>query len=167
MENESTNRPKRKYSPRQPKSPEVNSNIAQLEAGLIPLMTARRDVNTRMNLAAHKASLANQELQAVRGEFDQIEGEIQYTLQVIGQLKGGAPIPQGTYVAQAPQYGYPAQYQPPSPPYTPAIPYPQYPGPAEGVGSQPAPNRGLYPDATDRLESAEDVRQFELGQRGR
>jgi hypothetical protein len=171
MENDTANspRPKRKYSPRQPKAPEVNSNITQLESGLIPLMNARREVNGRMNLAAHKANLANQELQAVQGEFAQIDGEINYTLQVISQLKGGAPTPQGSYIAPGPpqQFGYPQYQQPPSPPYTNAIPYPQFPGPAEGVSSMPAPNRGLYPDATDRLESAEDVRQFELGQRGR
>lgn len=169
MENETANspRPKRKYSPRQPKAPEVNSNIVQLEAGLIPLMTARREVNNRMNLASHKANLANQELQTVRGEFEQIDGEINYTLQVIAQLKnGGMPVPQGSYIAQGPQSGYP-QYQQPSPSYTNAIPYPQFPGPAEGVGSQPAPNRGLYPDATDRLESAEDVRSHEMQLRGR
>jgi hypothetical protein len=172
MENETTNsaetRQKRKYSPRQPKAPEVNSNIAKLESDLIPLMTARREVNSRMNLAAHKANLANQELQAVRGEFEQIDGEINYTLQVIGQLKnGGMPVPQGSYIAQAPA-GYPQQqYQPPSPPYTPAIPYPQFPTAAEGVSSLPAPNRGLYPDATDRFEGADDVRSSEMTHRGR
>lgn len=170
MENETTNspRPKRKYSPRQPKVqvPEVNSNITELERGLIPLMAARREANMKVNLAAHKANLANQELQTVRSEFDQIEGEIQYTLQVIGQLKG-VPVQQGSYISPGPQYGHPAQYQPPSPSYTPAIPYPQFPGAAEGVSSMPAANRGLYPDATDRLESAEDVRSHEMQHRGR
>lgn len=167
MENE-TARPKRKYSPRQPKAPEVNSNISRLESDLIPLMNARREINSRMNLAQHKANVANQELMAIRGEFDQVDGEINYTLQVIGQLKnGGMPVPQGSYIAQGPQYGYPQQQQMPSPPYTNALPYPQFPGPAEGVSSMPAPNRGLYPDATDRLESAEDVRSFEMTQRGR
>lgn len=169
MENESANSPaarqKRKYTPRQPKAqaPEVNSNISQLESGLIPLIAARREVNARMNLAAHKANIANQELQAVQAEFGQIDGEINYTLQIIGQMKnGGVPVPQGSYIAQGPQYGQGAAYQQPSPPYTNALPYPQFPGPAEGVSSMPAPNRGLYPDATDRAESASDFRTPEL-----
>lgn len=155
--------------PQQPAAP--NPNLIALESGIVPLVSQRLEANQKLRIATAHANQANAALQAAQNEMSEIEGEINYRLQLIGQLKnGGMPVPQTPYVAQnlnqpppwSPQWQG-QQSVPMSSPYNPVIPYPSMP-PAPGVSSFPAPNRGLYPDATDRLESAEDVRQFEMTQ---
>jgi hypothetical protein len=174
IQNPPENKPKTKRAynrrqppPTQPQPIVPNIHIAELESGLVPLVNQRLEANRRVSLAAAKANQANLELSIAQNEFQQIEGEIQYRMQLIGQMKnGGMPIPQQPYVAQnlQPQFGnpyaQPPAYSQPSAPYNPIVPFP----PVPGVGSMPAQNRGLYPDATDRLESAEDVRMFEMQQ---
>jgi hypothetical protein len=175
-ENEITNesnpeKQKRKYVRRQPATTiqqqiAPSPHVLELEAGLVPLVNERLIANQKVRMAQQKANLANQELLAAQGELQQIESEVSYRMNMIGQLRnGGMPVPSGPYIAQ--NYQQPQQaYQMPqsSPPYAPVIPYPtDFPS---GVGSVPAQNRGLYPDATDRLESAEDVRLSEMTRRG-
>jgi hypothetical protein len=163
---------KRAYHRKQPvqvqQQPAIpNPTVVEMESGLIPLVKLRLDANAKVRMAVSRANQANLELSVAQSELQNIEGEINYRMQLIGQLKnGGMPVPTSPYVAQNLQN---AQFTPygnpnPSAPYNPVVPFPTEP---YGVSSMPAPNRGLYPDATDRLESAEDIRQFEIGQRGR
>ena len=175
MENENANseviepKPKRKYTKREPQQIiqqqiAPSPHVLELEAGLVPLVNERLIANQKVRMAQQKANLANQELLAAQGELQQIESEVSYRMNMIGQLRnGGMPVPSGPYIAQS--FGYPDRSaNTSSPPYTPVIPYPtDFPS---GVGSVPAQNRGLYPDATDRLESAEDVRLLEMTRRG-
>ena len=181
MENEIANsevipeKQKRKYvrrnvAPTVPQQNVPSPHILELEAGLVPLVNQRLEANQKVRMAQQKANLVNQELLAAQGELQQIESEVQYRMTMIAQLKnGGMPVPSGPYIASGigQASGYPNQNFQPSAPYTPVIPYPASPEYGPGVGSVPASNRGLYPDATDRLESAEDVRMFEMQQRGR
>lgn len=179
MENEIANsesipeKQKRKYvrrniAPTIPQQIAPSPHILELEAGLVPLVNQRLEANQKVRMAQQKANLVNQELLAAQGELQQIESEVQYRMNMIGQLRnGGMPVPSGPYIASGiGQQGGNQNFQP-SPPYTPVVPYPTSPEYGPGVGSVPASNRGLYPDATDRLESAEDVRMFEMQQRGR
>jgi hypothetical protein len=156
---ETQEKQKRKYTRRQPAPVQQqpiapNPHIVEMEAGLMPLMDQRLEANRKVALANVKANAATSELMAAQAEFQQIEAEIAYRLNVIGQLKnGGMPVPSTPYVAQGFDQrfsgGYPAQYQPPSPPYTPVTPYPTGAA-APGVSSFPARNEGLYPDAAPR-----------------
>jgi len=169
---------KRAYTRRQPAAPvqrapaPPNPQILELESGIVPLVNQRLAVNQKVRLAAAAANQSNQNLQFAQNELAEIEQEINYRMQLIAQLKNGG-VPVAPYAAQGlgqPQ-GFAGPSYPvmtPSAPYNPVVPYPNFPTfdpVAAGVGSFPAPNRGLYPDATDRLESAEDVRQSEIGRR--
>jgi hypothetical protein len=138
---------KRPYNRKQPTAnpiPQVNPNVAALESGLIPLVNQRLEANQIVRIATQKANQANFELQNAQNSLAQIEGEINYRMQMIQQLKGGAPSsPAGPFAVQ------PLQPAPqPSPYYAPVTPFPG--GAAAGVGSLPAPNIGLYPDASPR-----------------
>jgi len=170
MENESNSnanqpKPKRAYHRREPQQvPQQqiapSPHIAELEAGLVPLVNQRLEANQRVRIAAQKANQANSELQNVQNELAQIESEINYRMNLIGQLKnGGMPVPATPYIAQnlqqsgaysAPSFQDPRYAPaPPSSPYNPVVPFPTMP-PATGVGSFPARNDGLYPDAAPR-----------------
>jgi hypothetical protein len=135
--------------PQQPIAP--NPNLIALEAGIVPLVNQRLEANGKVRIAAGHANQANTQLQAAQNELAEIEQEINYRMNLIGQLKnGGMPIPQQPYVAQ--NYGQPDPrfaYAPPSPPYNPVAPYPTMP-PSPGVSSFPGRNDGLYPDAAPR-----------------
>lgn len=153
--------------PQQPIAP--SPQIAVLESGIAPLVNQRLEANQKVRIAAAQANQANANLQAAQGELAEVEQEINYRMNLIGQLRnGGMPVPQQPYIAQNLQYTPPGYINmPPSAPYTPVAAFPTMPPfSSDGVSSFPAPNRGLYPDATDRLESAEDVRQLEQRQRG-
>ena len=181
---------KRAYHRRQ--SPPIqtsapNPNIMALESDLIPLVNQRLDANRKVLIATQKANQANFDLENARNELQQIESEINYRMQIIGQIKnGGMPVPQTPYIAQAlsqPQSGYSNQlpnysnqqsgygpnFVPSSPPYAPVIPYPAQPASVPGVGSMPANNIGLYPDVAprgfvetdpERMVNTEDHYQF-------
>ena len=163
--------PKQRKSakPEQPIAP--NPAVIAMESELLPLMKQRMDANNAVRSATMAVNQANRQLDEAREYLQQIEGEVNYRLQVIAQIKGVPlqiqnPNPQNLYIDPSDPSGsrrrfadYPAQ--PPSPMYNPVTPYPQFPPPAQGIGSWPAPNKGLYPDATDRTESAEDIRRME------
>lgn len=161
---------KRPYNRKQPsqihqQSSAPNPNIVALEGDYVTLVRKRSSIAVKVNQA-------NMQLQFAQNELSQIDGEIQFLANSIAQMKnGGMPVPQTPYVAHSMQPQYVANssgfgYQQPSSPYNPVTPYPTMPSFDNGVGSFPGQNRGLYPDATDRLESAEEVRQLEIWQRG-
>jgi hypothetical protein len=177
MENESVSipdanqvKPKRKYERRQPQqippqSIAPNPQIMALENGIVPLVNQRLEANQKVRAATSRANQANSELQAAQNELSEIESEISYRMNLIGQLKnGGMPVPSQPYIS--PGQGQPryADFgQPPmSAPYSPVIPYPSHPVASGQVGSYPAQNAGLYPDATERSESAVDFMTPEL-----
>lgn len=184
---ESTSKPKRNY-PKLRKSPQIvapaipNPAIAQMEMDLAPLMGQRMAAVQQLRQWEARAKQVNGELEGARNFLADIESEVNYRLTTIAQLKG-LPPPQRQF-DPTPQYGAPPRFadypqQPPSPLYNPIQPYPMSPAPMPGVSSLPANNRGLYPDANDprlNLErdpeliangaSAEDVRAFEIKQRG-
>lgn len=147
-----------------------NPQITLLENDYVGLVRQRQSFVVAVNSAQTKVNQASNELNVARGELQQIDDNIQFIANSIQTMKnGGLPVPQTTYTTSGLTQGqfagpaYPVMQ--PSAPYTPVAPYPTMPTFEAGVGSFPAPNCGLYPDATDRLESAEDVRQYEVGRR--
>jgi len=124
-----------------------------------PLVNQRLEANQRVRIAAQKANQANSELQNVQNELAQIESEINYRMNLIGQLKnGGCLFPllltsrrtcnsRGLFRTVIPRPKVCSG--PPSSPYNPVVPFPTMP-PANGIGSFPARNDGLYPDAAPR-----------------
>jgi hypothetical protein len=153
------NYPKKRKSVANPQPIGPNPAIQALEMELIPLMTERMTAGNAIRSAQAAANRANQALEAAREELARIEGEVNYRLSVIAQMKGQQfqPIgqPQQQFAPSPRQFAdYPV---PPSPYYAPVTPYPA--APVEGVGSYPAPNRGLYPDATPRFDDGEYVNE--------
>lgn len=143
------NYPKERKSPQQPIANIPNPAIMAMEAALPPLMDQRMVANQRVRAVQARANQIQMELEAAQGELAQIEGEVNYRLQTIAQMKG-LPMPQTQFAP--PQYGAPPRFadypqQPPSPLYQPIAPYPSSPGPMPGVSSMPANNRGLHRDA--------------------
>lgn len=176
LENQESNsqqisaKPKRHYNRRNPIPAQLPPQIANpaiqaMELELVPFMGKRTEANLLVSKATADVNRANEELQRARDYLEQIEGEVNYRLQTIAQMKG---IPFQPQYQQSQQSPYPARFGdypqavPASPPYQPITPFPSGPVPM-GVASFPAPNRGLYPDATERIESAEDIRALEQG----
>ena len=97
-------KPKRRYVRHQPQqiqnpAPKINQNIVALESGIIPLVNQRLETNQKLAIATAKANQANVELASIREELQRVESEIQYRMNLIGQLKnGGAPVPQTPYI---------------------------------------------------------------------
>jgi hypothetical protein len=154
-------RPARPAEPPAPIAP--NPAIVAMETELVPLMSQRAQAGSAVRQAQQAANRANQQLDAAREELAQIEGEVNYRLSVIAQMKGQSFQPidvrQPQFAAPQPRFNdYPQQ---PSPYYSPVVPYP--PVPTEGIGSFPAPNIGLHPDASPRI----DPRNLDPGERVR
>lgn len=158
---ESAKKPARNY-PKNRKSPSTaapnpqNHAIMQMEAAIVPLMDQRMAANQRVRAIQAKANQIAMELESAQGELAQIEGEVNFRLQTIAQMKGVPFVPStptGGFPIQT-QYQAPQRFadypqQPPSPMYQPIQPYPSSPVPMPGVSSLPAQNRGLHPDAND------------------
>lgn len=160
-----------------------NPNILAMESKIGELVEQRSSAQFAISRANQQFQTAQSVLQSAKDEFTRLEQEIQYRMGLIQQMRGGAaPAPAPAvlrYHVADPEFTYPNPFAPQSsPPYQPAQPYPQYPPqfdprmvPAQGVGSAPAPNYGLYPDVVGgpdgaRTESAEDLRRDELRTRG-
>lgn len=162
-----------------------NPNILAMESKIGELVEQRSSAQFAISRANQQFQAAQSVLQSAKDEFTRLEQEIQYRMGLISQMRGGpGPAmtlqgvgPSPVFIYEHPGAGY--QNAPPlSPPYQPAQPYPQYPPqfdprmvPAQGVGSAPAPNYGLYEDVTAgpdgaRTGSAEDLRRDELRTRG-
>lgn len=164
-----TTKSRRHYTPRKPKEPQVqipNPAIQAMEMELVPFLGQRTEANLAVSKANAAVNRANEELQRARDYLAQIEGEVNYRLQTIAQLKGVPFQPQFQQTSSLAQSGspYPPRfndYPQASPPYQPIMPFPPGP-PVPGVASFPASNRGLYPDAADRAESAIDLQTPEL-----
>lgn len=177
----SQTKPKRKYVRHNPPNSnpapiQPNQNILALESDLIPMVRKRQELTNLVLAAQARANQANSELRDLQAALSQVESAVQYQQQIIAQMKGVPFIPQPSFIPppQSP-YGPPmgarfADYPqtPPSPSYSPVVPFPPAPAPFQGapppsagLGSYPAPNYGLHPDATERTESAEDVRKYE------
>jgi len=151
-----------------------NPHISAMEAEILGLVGARSQAATQISLANRQLQQAQNNLRNAQEEFQRFEAEVQYRMQIVAQMRGGTPHPLAPaippYPPPQPGIGYAG---PPimSPPYAPAQPYPPYPPafdprmvPATGVGSAPAPNRGLYPDLVggpdgELTSSAEQMRE--------
>jgi hypothetical protein len=163
-----------------------NPTILALEAKIYELSEQRSQAQMAISRANQQFQHAQQNLKFAQDEFQRLDGEVQYRMQLIGQMRGGPPqhltpnseSPWHGQLGQLPpQQTYPWP-QPQSPTYTPATPYPQYPAPfdprmvpSSGIGGIPGNNMGLYPDVGGspdgaRTESAEGVRMEEMRTRG-
>ena len=162
-----------------PASQALNPNIAALESDIYALVKERSQAQSAISHWNQQIQSVQNSLRAAQDGFNRIEGEIQYRMGLVNQMRGGAApqIPPQS-LPYAPTFA-PAGYQPPppqSPPYMPAAPYPTYPPPFDprmgpGVASYPAPNPGLYPDVVGTPEgavaaSADAVRMEEMRLRG-
>jgi hypothetical protein len=132
-----------------------NPTIIALEAKIYELSEQRSQAQLAISHANRQVQSAQNQLRAAQEEFQRLEGEVQYRMSLIGQMRGGSPMPAAAFLPPSPQPSgnYYAGFPATSPTYAPAMPYPPYPPafdprmvPATGVGSAPAPNRGLYPD---------------------
>ena len=167
-----TRRPVQEISQPIPQPAAPNPTVLALESKIYELSEMRSRAQYEISLANRKLQAAQNELRSAQEEFARIEGEVTYRINLLNQMRGGAPVPPPSF-GQPVGVGYvtPAM----SPTYAPATPYPSYPPAFDprqpmGVASYPAPNTGLYPDLGSpdgaRTESAEDIRRDEMRQRG-
>lgn len=178
---------KRKYTkkpvpPPPPPVPAVNPTIVAMESKIGELVEQRAQAQYQISVAEQAFLQAQSMLKRAQDMFSRIEQEIQYRMNLINQMRGGAPMPPplnpGVAVSPYWQGSPPA---PMSPSYAPAAPYPTYPpqfdprtavqADAFGRASIPAPNLGLYADVGGTPEgaqtaSAESVRMEEMRLRG-
>jgi len=155
-----------------------NPTIIALEAKIYELSEQRSQAQLAISHANRQVQSAQNQLRAAQEEFQRLEGEVQYRMSLIGQMRGGSPMPAAAFLPPSPQGNYYAGAPVMSPTYAPAMPYPPYPAPfdarlvpATGVGSAPAPNHGLYPDLIGNDEGAqvgdaEALRRDEMRSRG-
>jgi hypothetical protein len=158
-----------------------NPTIIALEAKIYELSEQRSQAQLAISHANRQVQSAQNQLRSAQEEFQRLEGEVQYRMSLIGQMRGGGtPIPAAAFLPPSPQPAgnYYAGVPTMSPTYAPAMPYPPYPPafdprmvPATGVGSAPAPNHGLYPDLIGNDEGAqvgdaEALRRDEMRVRG-